>query len=178
MQGMEVSPFQLATLVCSLLQAGGLGQPACARGGGFTVCLGLQNITIPLDGDDAAIRKYAQQVEDLKQKVGYRRVPCCCCVLLSSSRISSVHPSSPVWMCPRACLHACSTQDRLRSQLRQACTPPTASMQCSSLAAAPVGGPSPEHSRSHGTFPPLDLLAISQQTSPTLLDGWVPPYML
>ena len=29
----------------------------------------LQNIVIPLDGDDAAIKKYAQQVEALKQKV-------------------------------------------------------------------------------------------------------------
>lgn len=31
---------------------------------------GLQNISLPLEGDDAAIKKYAQEVEALKKKVG------------------------------------------------------------------------------------------------------------
>jgi hypothetical protein len=31
---------------------------------------GLQNIAVPLEGDDAAIKKYAQEVEALKKKVG------------------------------------------------------------------------------------------------------------
>ena len=31
---------------------------------------GLQNIPLPLTGDDAAVKKYASDVEALKQKIG------------------------------------------------------------------------------------------------------------